>query len=891
MEFKCKLCQITVGTPENFVTHFNLTHRLSSKSRFLCGLESCFISFLTLQKYQSHLSEFHAPCLNDANQPATSTSSQEIKKFKCTFSGCHYECNVASTLRVHRKRKHTSFPEENDTDYEAEKHFKSGSIEHEDDTVLASLDTSPAADDLPGVFEPLVVDVLPTIFEEAPMSQVSRDQVLKKYFHLYLSLRATYHVPESSIQYLIDSHYTLARESGNILIDELMTNLNKCGLEGEGLLDTIRSSVFNQVALQAHDPKGPLRSRYIRQKTYTSGAFRHVKPRSHKLGLNENNDIRKFHTVSIKETIQSMFMDDSVFEQYVQTQTMGCSSDDIIRDIQDGSLFKTHPVLSKDKAAIGVIMYEDDLELADALKAARGKHKITVIEFTLSNLRPWSRMKKGVIKLALLVCEKDVAYFGLEKALKPLLDELKELSEEGIEIRGTKVPFVLAMLLGDNLGTHTFTGFLENFSWAKFFCRFCEETRDSWKARWLLPEADCESSDEECSSSEDESSSDDCDDSLDEDEVHDDDEEEGRATSTADEILSLQLPYSNAPLRTPQSYDQCLDDLQKRPSVESVKGVVAKCLLNEVKNFHCIGSSPPCIAHDMFEGVVSHDVALALKYFDKEFSITSEYINRRIKQLKLSGSDQGDRPAKVTDKMKKLRGGAVQNWNFLRFLPLLIGNKIVRKSDPVWQMILRLIELSRMLTSPAMPKASLPKLKQKIYMYLKLRITCFPDVPLRPKHHYLEHYPELIEMFGCLMRVGTLTFESNHRFFKNTAQSKKNFKNITKTLSEEHELAQSALSVDLLTCNYPQVDDPSSYSSLIMSPEIKASVESFFGCEWLKSLSCSEKVRFHGVWYCKGEAIVTCAANNTRVEMCLVEALFVRGLNCYAAGEHSLWEK
>jgi len=35
-----------------------------------------------------------------------------------------------------------------------------------------------------------------------------------------------------------------------------------------------------------------------------------------------------------------MFEDDSVFEQYIQTQTMGSSTDDITRDIHDGSLLR-----------------------------------------------------------------------------------------------------------------------------------------------------------------------------------------------------------------------------------------------------------------------------------------------------------------------------------------------------------------------------------------------------------------------------------------------------------------------------------------------------------------------------------------------------------------------
>ena len=52
-----------------------------------------------------------------------------------------------------------------------------------------------------------------------------------------------------------------------------------------------------------------------------------------------------------------------------------------------------------------------------------------------------------------------------------------------------------------------------------------------------------------------------------------------------------------------------------------------------------------------------------------------------------------------------------------------------------------------------------------ISQYISMREMLFPDVKLRPKHHYLLHYPELILQFGPLIKVWTMRFESKHRFF------------------------------------------------------------------------------------------------------------------------------
>lgn len=59
----------------------------------------------------------------------------------------------------------------------------------------------------------------------------------------------------------------------------------------------------------------------------------------------------------------------------------------------------------------------------------------------------------------------------------------------------------------------------------------------------------------------------------------------------------------------------------------------------------------------------------------------------------------------------------------------------------------------------------------------------FPETNLKPKHHYLCHYPALILKFGPLIRLWTMRFESKHSYFKICARNLKNFKNLCLTLS------------------------------------------------------------------------------------------------------------
>ncbi|KTG38782.1 hypothetical protein cypCar_00003540 [Cyprinus carpio] len=62
-----------------------------------------------------------------------------------------------------------------------------------------------------------------------------------------------------------------------------------------------------------------------------------------------------------------------------------------------------------------------------------------------------------------------------------------------------------------------------------------------------------------------------------------------------------------------------------------------------------------------------------IKYFIKQKQwFTYSTLNRRIKQFKYKGADALTKPCAVNSGLAKLSGQAIQNWNFLRLLPVLI---------------------------------------------------------------------------------------------------------------------------------------------------------------------------------------------------------------------------
>ncbi|KAK3929752.1 Dynein heavy chain, cytoplasmic [Frankliniella fusca] len=165
----------------------------------------------------------------------------------------------------------------------------------------------------------------------------------------------------------------------------------------------------------------------------------------------------------------------------------------------------------------------------------------------------------------------------------------------------------------------------------------------------------------------------------------------------------------------------------------------------------------------------------------------------RTEAFKYSTTDSRDKPIPPCDGAKKLAGGAWQNWTLLRMFPLLIGDRIQKTDDPVWLALIRLTEIMDIITAPLIHHSFLAHLQFIINDYLSLRVSSFPEVQLRPKHHYLTHYPKLIPEFGNLMKAWTLRFESKHSCFKQLSRVMRNFKNITYSLSEKHQLYQAYL--------------------------------------------------------------------------------------------------
>lgn len=84
----------------------------------------------------------------------------------------------------------------------------------------------------------------------------------------------------------------------------------------------------------------------------------------------------------------------------------------------------------------------------------------------------------------------------------------------------------------------------------------------------------------------------------------------------------------------------------------------------------------------------------------------------------------------------------------------------------VWKMVLKLQEISGLLMAFKISVGQVAYLRILLLEYIKMRIKLFPNTKLRPKHHYILHYPYLIKNLAHYVICGLYALKVNIDFLK-----------------------------------------------------------------------------------------------------------------------------
>lgn len=416
----------------------------------------------------------------------------------------------------------------------------------------------------------------------------------------------------------------------------------------------------------------------------------------------------KVTLMPIKQQIQTFLELPTILQQIIENMTTLENDKTQLRNFIQGKIWREiKQNFRKEDIVIPCFIYHDDFEPDNALGSNAGSNKIAAFYYSFPVI-PQHLLSSPKYVFDALLFPSDLKLQHLESVLQPLIQEFRELEEDGIElnINGKKVRIfiVASLLLGDNLAQNEILGFSKSFN-STLFCRFCK---------------------------------------------------------TEKKISATKSTLQKEKLRDTESYEEDLHNKQN--------GVLNNCPLNDLKYFSPVNNCSCDIMHDLFEGIARYDLGLYLHYAIYEKKIFNLWTLNKLKQEFDYGyieiGNMGPEISETHIKNLCIMMSASEMKTFLHFLPLMIGHLFKdRLHEKVWKLLLQLVKIGDILVKSSMSFNEVNDLQLLISAYLKDRLIMFKN-NLKPKHHFMLHYGDCIFNSGPLHYLMCFPHEQKNRVVK-----------------------------------------------------------------------------------------------------------------------------
>lgn len=457
--------------------------------------------------------------------------------------------------------------------------------------------------------------------------------------------------------------------------------------------------------------------------------------------LCEFNNVNGYHSVSysmqiipLNLVLQKFFSQGSILEEtlmYVRSINLNSPE---ITNIMQGKVWgdKLQKLVSSDKEInLPIIVFYDDFEINNPLGSHAGIHKIGGLYISL----PFLPLKlvshvENIFVLAFFHTS-DRVKFGNKVVFKKCIEELNTLSDRGIPVNSNLFKGVLKLhvvaLSGDNLGINGMLGLVESFQ-ANYYCRICK-----------------------CNKT---------------------------------EVQSL-FRESVSKLRTIRSY--CDDLALNDPSQTGIK---SECAWFQLNDFNLFDNVSVDLLHDYLEGCCRYAMDFLLRYLVQDIKvITLGTLESKLARFDY-GPDSGSKPnnAIVVEGSKiRFKTSASEMKILVMYFGLIVGSN-VPENNSVWEVYILLRQILDKLFSQKISRAKIDLLAHLIEEFLR-KFTEVTQMNIKPKFHFLVHYPQMFLKFGPLTQIWTMRFEAKHQVSKIAARASKNRLNITKTLALRNQLS------------------------------------------------------------------------------------------------------
>lgn len=655
-------------------------------------------------------------------------SHQLSNYYKCPIKNCHRLYNRRDNFKRHMVIKHSEHVKSQQKKYSVE------SIHHETSSLLTNHVNNDYAklSDNQGESKQFKFDIK---HNTKQFSNILESTVATLTSKLYSNMGFN----RTLIQYVIETVISFLKSG----ILDIVKNLCSHALDNSNSLKDILNSISMMMDI-LENSFDPLNTEYKRFKYFENSQY-FVKPQEQVIGVSDhqkkqNNQkimMLKNHlsySVPMRMTLKSFLEIPGVFktvESYhnkLEQSVAAKDNNNCMTHLLHGSLWqKVRKEFPNNQIVFPLTLYFDDFEALNPLGSHAGCYKIGSVYFSLPSVPPEYASRLENIFLSLIFYSGDRQQFGNKKTFNVIIKELKFLETTGINITTDK-------------------GEVVNVK----FCLIAL-TGDNLGVHTLLGFNESFSSNYYC-----------------------------RFCISPKNAMRSETVENREVLRRKENYEE---------HVAKKLGIKESCLWNKLANFHVYDNLCCDVMHDMFEGVLRYDMALVIFKLTQAKYFTVERLNARIKYFTYSNAEKNICPGINKDHLSDggcLIMSAAEMLCLTRNFCLIVGELVPEESD-VWKFYLIILEITQILTSTAISQSVLELLSSLIIIHNEMYMKISGE-HLKPKFHFLVHYPRIISKIGPPILLSCMRFEAKHRDLKSVSQRTSCRKNLPYTLTLRNQL-------------------------------------------------------------------------------------------------------
>lgn len=690
------------------VNHIGLVHSAEPNFRVFCGIGGCASSYTNFHSYRSHLYRQHRDVLAESG----SNLQQQLHETAAGGRSSEPPDNICFPPRADFQSSDPYLLEPQESDSTSPR-----------PDVLDS-----ANDDCSGPTSHTQAETSPR--ERTPSRGFQRflEQVKSTVWQFFFNVFERHNLPHSVVQSLfkeLELVFELVLKAYGAEV------VNSVTPEVSPVLEDLLSCMFLNGIFKGLDDK---RNR----EKYAKDNFPFVAPEEVVVGQSD-----KYHYVPIPKLLNALCQVPDLVAHFTTPLVEKNSEPAVYRDVTDGLVYREHlqeVVPPKSTHTVILLLYTDEIDVVNPIGAKRGVHKILAVYCSLLNLHVKYRSQLQNIYLVMLLRNTYVKIYGMTVLLKPLVDDLKQLHEQGLSFNlagaNKKAEVLVLAFCGDNLSMNRLGGFTCCFSSGRV-CRFCMVSAHQ---------------------------------------------------------LSNQTSEKMCRIRTAATHEVHLQAVSVNGSANKrLYGVNEASPLLQLPYFDATRQLPPDLMHDILEGGMESVLRRVLKAL-----LSAGLLSRRdldeVSSFHYGPNDVKNKPVPINELFFKsnagLKGTASSKWCLFRFIPLILGAKIPEGNED-WEVLLKFREIVDIIFAPEIPASRLPYLEVLVQTFLTELTVRYGPTAITPKLHYMVHYARFVREMGPLKHLWAMRFEAKHQYFKKLAATVKNFKNLTFTLSMRHQLKQS----------------------------------------------------------------------------------------------------